>query len=80
MGIKSVYKRAEYGRNLYTQEAQGQRSIGELQRLRQTLPALRAEIVADPELSSEERADALTEVDATIGKLISDIKAFADGL
>lgn len=80
MSIRSTHKSATFGQELVTLEGQGQRAIDTLNTLRSRLPALKTAINADADLSASEKADAVTEVDATIVALVQQIKAFANGL
>lgn len=80
MGIKSIAKRAQYGERLLTLEDEGERALGQLEGLRSMLPALRAAIVADEDMTSQEKSDATAEVDAVIVELVSKVKAFAASL
>lgn len=80
MGIKSIYKRNQYGQRLILFENDGNNAINVLQGLRQSLPQLRDEIEADPDLDAQEKQDAVAEVNAVIGELVTAVKSFADSL
>lgn len=80
MGIKSIYKRNQYGQRLILFENDGSNAINVLQGLRQSLPQLRDEIEADEDLSADEKADAVAEVNGVILALVAQVKAFADSL
>lgn len=80
MGIKSIYRRNQYGQRLILLENDGSNAINVLQGLRQSLPQLRDEIEADPDLSPEEKQDAVAEVNTVIGELVTAVKSFADSL
>ena len=80
MGIRSIAKRAEYGRRLMVLEEQGQDAIDRLQGLRQALPELRDTIDGDEALSQDERAAAVAEGNGVILDLVAQVKAFADSL
>lgn len=80
MGIKSIYKRNQYGQRLILFENDGSNAINVLQGLRQSLPQLRDEIEADPDLDAQEKQDAVAEVNAVIGELVAAVKSFAGSL
>lgn len=80
MSIRSTYKSSKFGEELTTLEGQGQRAIDTLNTLRSRLPALKTAINTDADLSADEKAAAAAEVDATIVALVTQIKAFANGL
>lgn len=80
MSIRLTYTLSAYGGRLIELERQGEQAIAELQGLRSTLPELRAAVAADAELSADDKAQALAEVDATIAELVAAIKAFAASL
>jgi hypothetical protein len=80
MSIRAVHKSAKFGEELVTLEGQGQRAIDVLNTLRTRLPALRTAIQNDPDLSDDEKAAAVAEVNQAISGLVAQIKAFAAGL
>lgn len=80
MAIRSVHKQAKFGEELVALQGQGQRAIDTLEVLRSKLPALKAAINNDADLSAEQKSAAVGEVDTAIQGLVTQIKAFANGL
>lgn len=80
MGIKSISKRADFGRRLLALEVQAGATLEELERLKISLPSLREQIEIDPDLTQDEKDDAVAEVNASIVSIVSQVKAFADSL